>query len=174
MGAVCRSAGCDDPGVSDASRRGVTFDEALAEMRAHALRMPAEPVPLAELVGRVLAEDVRARGDHPAFTNSAMDGFAVREADAVEGAVLRIVGESRAGTPFSGGIGAGEATRISTGAQMPDGADAVLRKEDAQEEGDGVRVMAAPAAGAHVRRRGEDVRRGQVLIPACQTGAGAG
>ena len=144
----------------------MTFDEALAEMRAHALRMPAEPVPLASLVGRVLAEDVRARGDHPAFTNSAMDGFAVRAADAAQGAFLRVVGESRAGTPFTGTVGAGEATRISTGAQMPDGADAVLRKEDAQEAGDDARVTAAPAAGAHVRRRGEDVRRGQVLIPA--------
>jgi molybdopterin molybdotransferase len=144
----------------------VTFDEALAEMRAHALRIPAEPVPLEGLRGRVLAEDVRSRGDHPAFTNSAMDGFAVRAADAAEGAVLRIVGESRAGMPFPGRVGPQEAARISTGAELPAGADAILRKEEAEETGEGVRVLASPPAGAHVRRRGEDVRRGQVLLRA--------
>src|SRR5690606_10975049 len=135
-------------------------------MRAHALRMPAEPVPLQGLRGRRLAEDVRSRGEHPAFTNSAMDGFAVRAADATAGALLRVVGESRAGAPFAGRVGPGEAARISTGAELPAGADAVLRAEDAAEEAGDVRVLAPPPRGAHVRRRGEDVRRGQMLLPA--------
>lgn len=152
--------------VSGAGRHDVSFDEALAEMRARALAPPAEPVALADLVGRVLAEDVRARADHPAFTNSAMDGFAVRAADAADGAVLRLVGESRAGTPFPGRVGAGEATRISTGAELPAGADTVLRVEDAEEVDGGVRMLVAPAPGRHVRAQGEDVRRGEVLLAA--------
>ena len=144
----------------------MTFDEALAQVRGLALRLPAEPVPLAELAGRVLAEDVRARSDHPAFTNSAMDGYAVRAADAAAGEPLRLVGESRAGAPFGGTIGPGEAIRISTGAEVPAGADAILRKEDAAEEGGAVRAAVAPPAGASIRRRGEDVHLGQVLLPA--------
>lgn len=149
-----------------AALRDVTFDEALAQVRALALAPPAEPVALEELPGRVLAEDVRARGDHPAFTNSAMDGYALRAADAAAGGPLRLVGESRAGAPFGGEVGAGEAVRISTGAELPEGADAILRVEDAEEGHGAVHVGAAPAAGAYVRRRGEDVRRGQALLAA--------
>ena len=146
--------------------RDVTFDEALAAVRGLALRLPAEPVRLEELVGRALAEDVRARGDHPAFTNSAMDGYALRAADAAGGTALRLVGESRAGAPFGGTVGAGEAIRISTGAELPEGADAILRVEDAAEEGESVRPAAAPAPGTFVRHRGEDVHVGQVLLRA--------
>jgi molybdopterin molybdotransferase len=95
-----------------------------------------------------------------------MDGYAVRAADAAGGAPQRLVGESRAGAPFAGVVGAGEAVRISTGAELPAGADAILRAEDA-EEGDGAVVATVPpAAGAFVRGVGEDVRRGQVLLEA--------
>lgn len=144
----------------------MTFEEALAAMRLNALAPRAERVSLEGLVGRMLAEDVRARVDHPTFTNSAMDGFALRAEDAAALAPLRLVGESRAGTPFEGRIGAGEATRISTGAEIPQGADTVLRREDAEADPDGgwVTPRAAPAAGTAVRAAGEDVRRGQVLL----------
>jgi molybdopterin molybdotransferase len=152
--------------VPEGGLRDVTFDEALEAVRGLALRLPAEPVPLEELVGRVLAEDVRARGDHPAFTNSAMDGYALRAADAAAGGALRLVGESRAGAPFAGPLGPGEAIRISTGAELPEGADAILRVEDALEEGEGVRAAVPPPAGASVRRRGEDVHLGQALLRA--------
>ena len=145
----------------------MTFDEALAAVRLHAPVLRTEPVPLAGLVGRVLAEDVRARVDHPTFTNSGMDGFALRAADAAALAPLRLVGESRAGAPFTGRIGAGEATHVSTGAEMPDGADTVLRREDAEADpgGDWVTPTVAPARGTAVRPAGGDVRRGQVLLP---------
>lgn len=154
------------PPVSGPSRRRVSFDEALEVMRSHALALPAEPVPVELLAGRILAVEVRARGDHPAFTNSAMDGFALRAADAAAGAPLRLVGESRAGSPFSGAVGAGEAIRISTGAELPSGADAVLRREDAAEDDGRVTATAAPGPGTFVREAGEDVARGQVLLPA--------
>jgi len=145
---------------------GLSFDEARAAMRARAVVPPAEPVALDALAGRVLAEHVRARTDHPAFTNSAMDGFAVRAADVAGGAPVRLVGESRAGFPFAGAIGPGEAVRISTGAEVPEGADAILRKEDADDRGDAVAATVPPPAGMSVRRRGEDVREGQVLLAA--------
>jgi molybdopterin molybdotransferase len=144
----------------------VTFDEALAEVRARALQPGVEEVALEMLAGRVLAEDVRARVDHPTFTNSAMDGYALRAADAAAGARARLVGESRAGAPFEGALGPGEAVVISTGAQVPEGADAILRREDAEESDGRVSARVPPPPGTYVRRRGEDVGRGDVLLPA--------
>ncbi len=148
------------------SLRNVTFDEAREEMLSRAPLPEAEAVPLEALPGRRLARDLRARVDNPAFTNSAMDGFAVRSADAAEGVPLRIVGESRAGSPFGGILSAGEVVRISTGAVLPDGLDAILRVEDAEEAGGLVTARVPPAAGTFVRRRGEDVKRGDLLLPA--------
>ena len=148
------------------SLRNVTFDEAREEMRSRAPLPDPEVVPLGALVGRRLARDLRARIDNPPFTNSAMDGFAVRAADAAAGAPLRIVGESRAGAPFAGSVGAGEAIRISTGAVLPEELDAILRKEDAAEADGGVVATVPPPEGAFVRRRAEDSRRGDLLLPA--------
>ena len=153
--------------MTHAGRRGVTFHEALELVRLAAPSPRTEPVALGALTGRVLAEDVRARVDHPAFTNSAMDGFALRAEDAEALAPLRLVGESRAGAPFTGHVGAGEAAHISTGGELPAGADTVLRREDAHADGDGwVTPRVAPPLGTAVREAGGDVRRGQVLLPA--------
>ena len=114
----------------------------------------------------MLAEHVRARVDHPAFTNSAMDGYAMRREDLADGRAVRLVGESRAGVPFAGSLGPGEGVRISTGAEVPEGADTILRREDAEEQGEAVVATTAPGAGMYLRRRGEDVREGQVLLAA--------
>lgn len=135
-------------------------------MRSRAPLPGVEPVALGELTGRRLARDVRARIDNPPFTNSAMDGFAVRAAEAAGGRALRVVGESRAGAPFEGRAGPGEAVRISTGAVLPEGLDAVLRLEHADEAGGAVVARVAPGPGTSVRRRGEDVRRGDLVLPA--------
>lgn len=126
--------------------------------------LPAEPVAIGDAAGRVLGEDLRALADVPGFDNSAMDGFAVRS-DASSGP-LRIVGESRAGVPAAASLGAGEAIRISTGAAMPGGADAVVPVERADEAGDVVTATAPVAPGQHVRRAGEDLRAGSVVLPA--------
>lgn len=133
-------------------------------MLAATVRLAAEPVPLGIALGRVLAEDVVAATDLPPFGNSAMDGFAVRH-DASSGA-LRIVGESRAGTPAPLAVGPYEAIRISTGAPLPDGADAVVPVEDAREEDGTVTATAAAQAGQHVRRAGDDLRAGTVVLRA--------
>lgn len=141
----------------------------VAEARAAILDavrpLPAEDVHVLEALGRTLARDVVARTDVPPFSNSAMDGFAVVAGPA--GRRLRITGESRAGTPAAVAVGDGEAVRISTGAALPEGADAVIMVERTTEDGDGtVTVGAETVPGQNVRDAGDDVRAGTVAVPA--------
>src|SRR3954469_19156064 len=114
----------------------LTIDEARALVLGAVTALEADEMPIADALGRVLAEDVAAAHDVPSFANSAMDGFAVRSGPA--GRELRVVGESRPGTP--GGLpgGDGEAVRISPGAALPDGADTILPAEDADDRGETV------------------------------------
>jgi molybdopterin molybdotransferase len=140
------------------------IEDARAAIASSCRALPAEPVPVEDAAGRVLAEDVRAATDVPRFDNSAMDGFAVRS-DASSGP-LAVVGESRAGLPAAVALRPGEAIRISTGAPLPAGADAVVPVEQT-DEGDGlVTATAVVAAGQHVRRAGEDLRAGAVVLAA--------
>jgi molybdopterin molybdotransferase len=122
--------------------------------------LPAEPVPLASAFGRVLAERLVSGLDLPPFRNSAMDGYALA---AGPGGELRVVGESRAGRPFDGALEPGTAVRISTGAALPAGAEAVVPVELA-EAADGVVRVPGAQAGANVRLAGEDVREGDVVL----------
>ncbi len=134
-----------------------------------------ESVALADAAGRTVAEDVAVPISLPPFDGSAMDGYAVRAADtagatAERSVSLRLVDESRAGHPAAGVVGAGEATRISTGARIPTGADAVIRVEDTEEhDRDGTRhvaVRVAVDAGHDVRPAGEDVAAGDLAVAA--------
>jgi len=116
--------------------------------------LSAEEVPLAACAGRVLAAEVRAKVDVPAFARSAMDGYAVRGEDTFgasdyDPVALELVGESMPGRPFSGRVGPGQAVRIMTGAPLPADADAVAPAEIAREVADGKTV----AAGARVEAR---------------------
>lgn len=145
----------------------------VSEARARILdgvsRLPAETVPLADANGRTLAADLVARRTQPPFNASAMDGYAVRGADAKAGAVLDVIGEAPAGRAFDAVIGPGEAVRIFTGAPVPDGADTVLIQENAEAlPGSKVRVIEAPAAGRNVRLAGLDFRDGETLLKAGQ------
>jgi molybdopterin molybdotransferase len=139
----------------------LSVDEARARMLAEIAVLPAESVPLSQSIGRVLAEDVAALRDQPPFAASAMDGWAVRAADAP--GALKIIGESAAGHGFEGRVGPGEAVRIFTGAAVPEGCDAVVIQEDAERDGDVVRVPAV-RAGHHVRPAGGDFRAGEALL----------
>jgi molybdopterin molybdotransferase len=141
----------------------MTVEAARAAMLAEVSALPRETVPLVRAIGRVLAEDITAVRDQPPFTNSAMDGWAVRSADAP--GALKIVGESAAGHGYEAPLGSGEAVRIFTGAALPHGADSVVIQEDASREGDHVTVPAA-ASGDNVREAGRDFLIGQVLLPA--------
>lgn len=123
----------------------------------------AESVPLGEAHGRVLAEDIDAERDQPPFDSSAMDGWALRAADASVEAMLKIVGESAAGRRFPRRVEAGEAVRIFTGAPVPEGTDAVIIQEEAAREGGGVRL--GPYDGKdNIRPRGGDFRTGDRLL----------
>lgn len=142
--------------------------EALARVLASvAAPVEAETVLLARAGGRTLAADVVASRTQPPFPASAMDGYAVRSADAaMVGATLRLIGTSAAGHGFPGRIGAGEAVRIFTGAPVPEGADAILIQEDAAAEAGAVRVLEPVEPARFIRRAGLDFTAGQTLIPA--------
>jgi molybdopterin molybdotransferase len=149
--------------------RLISPDEGLKLVLGRVEPLDAEAVPIAEALGRVLAEDLYASDDVPPFDNSAMDGFAVRASD-TRGASpdspvdLAVVAESRAGSPSSRGPGRGEAVRISTGALLPEGADAVVRVEDTTEAESRVAVLAEVAPGREIRRAGEDVGAGERVL----------
>ena len=136
---------------------GDALDLVLSRVRP----LAGETVPVAAAAGRVLAEPALARVDLPPFDSSAMDGYAVRATDTP--GQLRVVGHSAAGTPFTGMLGAGEAAGISTGAEVPRGADAVVPIELVRENGELVEVEAA-AVGAHIRSRGGDVASGELVV----------
>lgn len=146
--------------------RDVPLERALELAGDLALGLEAEDVPVQRAAGRLLAADATALVDLPSFDSSAMDGWAVRARDAP--GRLRLVGESAAGAPWAGTLGPGEAVRISTGAAVPSGADAVLRAEDGAEDGAHVVARGTLAPGRDVRLRGEVVGAGATLL-----GAGA-
>jgi molybdopterin molybdotransferase len=146
----------DDDGVV------LSIDEARRAILAATVPLAAEDVPIRDALGRVLAEDVTAAHDVPPFANSAMDGFAVRSADG--DGPRRITGESRAGAPAHARLGEGEAIRISTGAAVPEGADAIVQVERTTEENGTVRVDGQVAPGANIRHPGEDLRAGDAVL----------
>jgi molybdopterin molybdotransferase len=139
----------------------LAVDDAWARMLAEVSALPAESVPLARSIGRVLAEDVTAVRDQPPFAASAMDGWAVRGGDTP--GTLNIVGESAAGHGYEGQVGAGEAVRIFTGAAVPKGCDAIVIQEDAERVGETVRVPQVDALH-YVRPAGGDFKAGAVLL----------
>lgn len=140
--------------------------EAQARILADLVPTGPELVPLADSWGRIAAADIAARLDNPPADVSAMDGYAVRAGDCAPGGTLSLVGESPAGHPFPGRVGPGETVRIYTGSVVPDGADAILIQENAQEDGGTVTVAVPPGAGQHIRRRGQDFAVDQVVVPA--------
>ena len=144
----------------------ISVDEARARILSGLKPVPAEIVALAEAWGRVTAEPVIARLTQPPADVSAMDGYALRAADGVEGAVLRVIGSAPAGHPFAGTVGAGEAVRLFTGSVVPGGADGILLQEDATRDGETVRVNETVRAGRHVRRAGQDFSAGDAVVPA--------
>ncbi|MCP3470218.1 molybdopterin molybdotransferase MoeA [Bradyrhizobium sp. CCGUVB1N3] len=139
--------------------------DALAAVLAGVEPVADEMVALDAAYHRVLARDVAARRTQPPQAMSAMDGYAVRAADAAKvGAELTVIGEVAAGRPFAGTVGAGEAVRIFTGGVVPDGADAVVIQEDTVADGKHVAIKEAAIAGRHIRPAGVDFREGDVLL----------
>ena len=138
----------------------------IAEARERVLeavpRLGDEDVALDRALGRVLAEDLESAIPVPPFDSSGMDGYAVIAGPEAE---LRVIGEARAGHPADAAVGPGTAVRISTGGQLPEGADAVVPVERATASGGSVRVPET-RPGQNVRRAGEDVRLGAAVLAA--------
>jgi len=145
----------------------LSVEEALARVLEDVAPVAAEPVPIDQACGRVLASDVAALRTQPPADVSAMDGYAVRAVDlTVVPARLELVGEVAAGRPFAGVVGAGEAARIFTGGVLPAGADTVVIQERTERDGATVIVKAGAHPGANVRRAGLDFSAGDVLLAA--------
>ena len=121
----------------------------------------SEDVALDAAAGRVLAEEVASELEVPPFDSSAMDGYATAAGPAAE---LPVIGEARAGHPFERVVEPGVAVRISTGAPVPAGADAVVPVERTEQAGDGRVRLPDSAPGENIRRAGEDVRAGEVVL----------
>lgn len=155
-------------------RIGFEQAEAIVRRVAQQRRLGSERTALSRAHGRILAQDLTATLPLPPFHNSAMDGFALRHSDALrDGTVLQLVGEQFAGAALPLQVGEGECIRITTGAPLPQGADTVVMKENVRIDaaGDGteqVTVLVPPKAGQHVRRAGEDVKPGDVVLHAGQ------
>jgi molybdopterin molybdotransferase len=155
-----------------------SVQEASARVLAGIRALAAEPIPLREALGRVLAENVHSPIEHPPWDNSSMDGYAVRAADVLAAApnapiTLRVLETVRAGQLPSSDVQPGTAVRIMTGAPIPRGADSVVRVEDTDGGERQVEIRDGRDAGRNVRPRGEDlqvgglaVARGTVLGPA--------
>ena len=161
-----------DPCRPPADRHGydamtlLPITEAQSRLFALAAPIASEEVTLAQAAGRWAAADVRALRTQPAVDLSAMDGYALRFTDLP--GPWRVIGESAAGRPFAGAVGAGEATRIFTGAAMPAGTDTVLIQEEAGRDGEQLHLTGVepPHLGRNTRRKGLDFGKGDRLIAA--------
>jgi molybdenum cofactor synthesis domain-containing protein len=148
----------------------VDADDAAALVLEHTSVLGIENRTLDSCSGRVLSEDLFAPSALPAFPSSAVDGYAVRSADA--GQALRVIGESAAGRPFAAHVAAGTAARILTGGVVPEGADCVVMVEDVRLDGDLVTVPSSLRAGTNFHKVGDDVRAGdRILSAGTQLGA---
>jgi molybdopterin molybdotransferase len=146
------------------ARELITVEQAREIVLGAVSPLDVETIPVADGLGRVLAADVSAVGDVPPFPCSAMDGYAIKSGPAER--TFRVVGESRAGTPAERSISEADAIRISTGAALPEGADAVVRQEDVEEHGEQISVAVTVPPGANVRGAGEDLRAGAPVLAA--------
>ena len=147
----------------------LTLDEALSRLLGAVRPLPAterQALSTFDALGRVLGADVRSELDVPPADNTSMDGYAMRCADVPAAGTLLPVSQRIPAGVVGEPLKPGTAARIFTGAQVPAGADAVVMQEQCEAQGEGVRVDAVPASGQWIRRRGEDVQAGQVVLTA--------
>jgi molybdopterin molybdotransferase len=147
----------------------ISVEEALNRILETIFPLPLEKVNILDALGRVIGEDVYASRNIPPKDNSAMDGYAIRWQDTREASkegpvTLTVIEDIPAGTIPLKRVGPGEASRIMTGAPVPDGADAVMRMEDTEKDGRKVRIFAAAHKGLDIRNAGEDVQEGEKVI----------
>ncbi len=144
----------------------LTFEEARRIILEHVTPLGAERVALLESLGRVLSKDFAAPWNLPSFSNSAMDGYAVRAADCRDGQMLPVIGYVAAGGRATSAVRPGTAIKIMTGAPLPEGSDSVVPFEDTEQSSGAFRVLKPVALRQHVRFAGEDVREGEIILAA--------
>lgn len=147
----------------------ISVKEALSTILTNINILGLEKVGILDSLGRVLTEDIIAKRDHPPWDNSAMDGYAViyddiKKASKKTPAIIGVVGEVPAGRLPTMKIKHGEAVKIMTGAPIPEGADTVVRVEDTELSGGMVSIFKQEERGENIRRRGEDVKSGDLVI----------
>jgi len=149
-------------------RTVITVKEAVRRVMQHTYVGSKETIPLEEAYGRYLAEDLRANQDVPAFDRSPYDGFAIRAEDTEKGpSMFEVIGEIRAGTVFNREVGAYQAVRIMTGAQIPTGCDVVVMVELVKEFEDNdkthIHIKRSFKKGDNIAYQGEDTKKGMIL-----------
>lgn len=147
----------------------ISVEEALQRILKIIIPLGQEKVSILDSLGRVIGEDIFAHRNIPPKDNSAMDGYAIRGEDTrgaslEKPAVLDVIEDIPAGAIPRRGVRAGEASRIMTGAPLPEGANAVMRVEDTEKAGDRVKIFVEAKEGQDIRRAGEDVREGERVI----------
>ncbi len=152
----------------------ITADQALEIVLENVAPLGVERTPILDALGRVLAEDIRSPRDIPGFDNSAMDGYAVRAADVIDASEvnpvrLAVVETVGAGQLPTRRLNPGEAIRTMTGAPIAEGADTIIQVERTRGSGDVVEILAAPPSRAFIRPRGEDLRKGEIVMSAGKT-----
>ena len=155
--------GCMD----DYDPSALSVEEATRHMHAGLRPVKGfEKVALRSAIGRILAEDVCSPLDVPSHTNSAMDGYAINGADLPKGgtAELTVLGTSWAGKLFSGSVSPGQCVRIMTGGALPEGTDTVIAQERVQRHGERIRFESGNRPGDNVRKAGEDLRAGSIML----------
>ncbi|WP_108651302.1 molybdopterin molybdotransferase MoeA [Dongshaea marina] len=123
-----------------------------------------QTLPLNEVDGMILAQDICAPLDIPPFDNSSMDGYAIDHASLISSSGIKIAGDSFAGHPFTGSCPVGEAVRIMTGAPLPAGTDTVIMQEEVERTGDQIQILSDYQQGQNVRPRGQDLKQGEKLL----------
>ncbi|PKP69683.1 MAG: molybdopterin molybdenumtransferase MoeA [Alphaproteobacteria bacterium HGW-Alphaproteobacteria-4] len=141
----------------------ISVEQALARILALSGPVRGETVPLRAALGRVLAAPAVAGLTQPPFDAAAMDGYAITAEDHHPGLTLHVVGDAGAGHGFVGALARGQAVRIFTGAPVPEGAAWVLMQEDVHREGDHITLPAKLDPRRHIRPRGQDFAKGQVV-----------
>jgi len=148
----------------------ISVDNALEQILGAINPLRLEKVAILEALGRVLGENITSDRDIPPLPNSAMDGYALRFEDTLgasreKPAVLNVIDDVPAGRVSTKTIRPGQAIRIMTGAPIPAGTDAIVRVEDTEKDADRVRVFVAVRKGLDIRPAGEDVKKGELVIP---------
>jgi len=147
----------------------ISVEEAQKIILSEIRRLGTERVPLSQSLGRILSEEVSSPLDHPPWDTSAMDGYAVRWSDTAGASRatsrrLKIIEEIPAGTLPQKKVQPGEASKIMTGAPLPEGADAVVKVEETERHGDQVQIFEAAEEGDFIRKKGEALRTGDLLL----------